>query len=304
MGRSKTKIFVVFGLVLVLLSTFVCLYLFAFKDSTPVIEELIVNKTTLNLEIGDTINIDNCYLTLPSNSEAQVMCLLSNTSLANISGHILTAKQVGETKIYLKAEGRDGYIQKEINIKISEKSTLPDDFSFEREEIVMGINTEYVINNIVYDGNHNFDYEISYTNAGIVTYNPLTGQILPTNTGTTFVNVKLYTKSESITHSFKVAVKDIYREIKIDLPKEDDYYILNMNAKQNEILSIIVYEDETVNNSARIVTEIKENGAQTEIVQGEITPIVIYSENSGESIIKISCYDDSSVFILIKVKVV
>lgn len=304
MGKIRTKILFIFIIIILVGSVFAGIFLINFHDEKVIkIDDLKLNNSKINMEVGENLNVTSCYTVLPKECQANVMCLLSNTKIIELSENILTAKGVGETKIYLKASGKNGFIEKDIDVVVTEKSSIPTDISFDLQEVVLGINTEYAINKINYSDNHIFNCEVSYSNPSVVDYDINSGKLTPKSIGSTDVLVTFSSREDSVTKSFRVIVKDIYREIKMDLEKEGEFYVIKTSLNSVDYLAINVFEDKNLILNSKVKAYFMDENPVAKIVQIEMSNIIIKSTKTGESVLKVYCENDPSVYIYIKIKV-
>lgn len=266
------------------------------------VDDLVIYTQNLNLVVGEQINLENYYTILPKTSKAVVMCIVTNSSYANISGNnVLTAKNLGTTQVLLKVDaGSNNFIERNINIVINEKPCIPTSLNFEKEVVNLNLQSENISNNLTILGSYNVTPTVTYSNSNICSYNYSTGIITPLNYGQTTVKVSFSSNNETISKSFVVNVLDEYRKMEIDLDKVDDYYIFKTTSNKVDFLKVLLYEQNQLVKK-NINADILSNDNELEIIQNENCNIMIMTSNIGESIIKFSCKEDESVYIYVKI---
>lgn len=266
------------------------------------VKDLIINSNNITLEVGQEINLKNYFSLSPTTSKATVMCLIENSTYAKISDdYMLTAKNIGETKIILKVNtGSNNYIEKNINVIITEKSIIPSSISFEKTSVSLGKNTTTCTNKLIASGEYNVAPKISYTNSNVCTYNYKTGLITPINYGSTKITVTFSLNEKIVFNSFDVTICDEYRTISVDLPTLYNFYILNVQPNELKSINIITKEND-IETEFAIKQEFISNNNNSQIVSSEFSNILVKATMSGESILKVFCKDDENIFILIKI---
>lgn len=300
MSKTALKITITCVIILLVLSV-VGYFIFGLTNSNNIkLKDLILHKDRLSLEIGEKINLNELYSIYPNNANANVMCLVVNTSYANISNNkILTAKSCGDTKVLLKVSDGTTFIEKDIDVSITEKATLPDNFYFEKEVININLDNNSTYNPIICYSEYNTLPVITYSNENICSYNYVNGLITPINEGETIVTATFSNKESTITKSFKVTIIDNKSYLITNLEKDGEYYILN--TTQSSINNIEVFNSDGSSSNIDVNAIILENGNDTQIIQTEFNNVLLFTSNYGESIIKISLKDDNNVYVLIKI---
>lgn len=300
--NKKLKITISIISIILVIAIFIVMYLTIFKtNANDVVLDVKVNSITI--EVDQQIDLKDYYIVSPNESSA-VLCVVDDFSVATINNeNILTANKVGSTILYLKtSDGRSGYIEKELTINIIEKLIIPTNFSFEKELVALGIETDFVLNKIVCNENYNVTPSVTYSTQNICSYDAITGKIIPLSVGTTTVTVTFEKNNDKTIKSFDVVVKEKYRKIEFNLSKEDNSYVLKPTVNSLVNFTIYVYE-----NNNLILTntklEIISNECGFSVVQKEYDYVICKATSKGEALIKISCYDDESVFEYIIIKV-
>ncbi len=293
------KIIILSVSIILLLLIFAIIYFTVFKTDKT---DLIVLTDNLTVEVGESVDLKDYYSLISNNKDIEVLCLPSNSSLATVNDeNVITASKVGNLTIYLKTNGSNKIIEKEINLVIKQASVIPISFSFEKSVVNIGINTNYIINKIVTVDNYNVNPTIYYSVNNICEYDVDTGKIIPKNIGTCEVKVSFNLKNNIVENSFTVIVKEIYRKIDVNLTKVDDYYIFNLTKNEFKLLSLTLYEDNVIVNSVAYKTEFLSNNCSAFIEQKEMNSILLTADSLGETVLKIYCKDDESIFVLVKI---
>jgi len=274
-----------------------------FSTKKENVEDLILSTNSINLEVEESVNLNDYFSVYPKNAKAIVMCLIDDSYYAVISkDNIVTAKNIGTTQIYLKvSSGSNNIINKTIGLNVKEKSVIPTNFSFEKSEVNLGINTQFAINNLISENEYNVTPVITYSTNNVCSYDYQTGKVLPINLGSTIVTVTFKLKNKEISQNFKVNVKETYRTIELSYEKENDCYIIDVELNTTKSLNVFVYEDGVVVNG-EIKIDVIENNAGFNLINNEMGTIIYRCSTSGETKLKISCVEDSSVFIFVILK--
>ena len=118
--------------------------------------------------------------------------------------------------------------------------------------------------------------------------------------GTTIVTVKF---NEEKLAGFTVNVIENYRSISVDsAEKVGEYETLNISLNEPPFRINVQVKDESENLlNVELQCDIIENTAGFNIINNEYSVIKFSCSSTGEVILKISCKDDSSVFVLVKI---
>lgn len=301
--KKSLKIICPILIILLLIGIFVLLYFTIFKNESE-IKSLDINTRSIVLEIGDSKDLKDCYTVTPSDASIYVMCFINDASFAEISeDNIILAKSKGETTILIKCNVNDKLVEEEITLTVLDKSIIPSNFTFEHESINISPSTINCFNEIICSENYNVTPTIEYSNSNVCEYNYTTGLITPLNLGTTTITVKFVKNGETVSNSFTVTVEENYRIIETNLTKEDEYYILLLNKDTIGYFTLRTLENNIENANIKLKLEFEINEAQTSIIQHESNTVLLSATSIGESILKIYCEDDESIFIKIKIRV-
>lgn len=295
--NKTVKLSISIIIVTIVISIFLTMYFTIFVKSDE--SDFSLNTHSLVLEIGESKDLKELY-TIENNSNILISCFVSDLRFAEINeDNIITAKSVGETKILFKRGNNLDFEEDYINLSVVETPIIPTSFSFDKSEVTLSLETEYVINNMVCNETYNVTPTITYSVNNICEYNLTTGKIYPIAEGSTIVTVTFTNNGNIISKSFAVNVKNNYRNFSIDLTKVGDYYILSMSANKITSFEVFVYENNNITN-VKINYEFIDNVTNATFIQYEANIVMIKATTSGETILKLSCEDDPSVFALIK----
>ena len=301
MKNTALKITISCLIILLVLAGISYLIISQLSNQNIKIKDILLSTNKITLEIGDKVNLNELYSIYPINATCNVMCLVLDSKCANINNdNILTAKTIGTTKVLLKASSDNNFIEKDIEISVTNKEEVPTSISFEKELVTLSLKSKNISNKITLDCEYNGTPTISYSNEGICSYNYITGVITPKSCGETYVKVKYNLKESTLEKSFKVVVKDDYVKLIVNATKENDYYVLNLTKNKVKTIKVQVYEnDAVISKTLDGVFVINQNN--TKILQHDGSNFVIKVQEQGESILKIFYPEDESIFINIKI---
>ena len=245
-----------------------------------------LSTNVLELEIGEKIDLDNIYFINATTENYVVSFSLSRYDCAKINAHnVLTAENVGEEEMTIVASTKDDRVERKISVKISEETTIPTSFSFEKSEIELFIN-ESVTNKIVCDEIFNAAAEIEYSTQNICEYDAKNGQIVAKNVGETRVCATFSSRGASISQSFVVKIKEKTGEdneqIVLDLEKENGVYKLNIALDETKVVEIL----EPTNQKFLINEDNSTN--LLKISQSENNKIILKAISKGTTTLKIT----------------
>lgn len=241
--NTKLVVSVISSLIVVILA-FIPLYFVCFKDKEIKVEDLVLTKNSLQITVGDKVELDNYYNLKPINSHANVICLIENPLYATINeNNVLTAKDEGNTKIYFRVKTANDFIEKDIDLSIKEKLYLPNSLSFEFDKITLDKNETKT--NVMTVSKTNCEAVVSYSSKNVCEYNYKTGLITPINEGTTIVTIKFCDNESEISKSFEVCVvKNITKEIVIEnLTMVNGEYECLVTVKRTKTLNLEYFEN-------------------------------------------------------------
>lgn len=275
-----------------------------FLQNNEKINEFEVFHTAIFLEVGEKIDLDELYVLKTSSSNYTVSFTLSNYECAKISlTNVLTALNVGQTTLTITASTRQEKREKSIEIYVSEKTTIPTDFSFEKSEILLEIGST-LTNKIVCDEEFNAKTNVSYSNENICEYDIVTGKIEAKNIGETQVFVKLSSKNNEISRSFSVVVSknsiendENDEKIILNLEKEDNFYVKTVEVDKNFIIIISKPLNEEF-----LITEESTDAILT-LIQCENGKIILYAQKVGTTTLKITLKSNTSISTTVKITV-
>ncbi|MBE5745678.1 MAG: hypothetical protein E7359_00090 [Clostridiales bacterium] len=298
---KTTKVILSIVSIVVVFTTFIVLYINIFGKKDYKFE---LKTHYLELKIGESKNLKDLY-TVTNAKNVSILCFVNDITFAEITeDSIITGKSVGETKILFKCGNNVNFEKDYINLSVVEAPVIPTDFSFNKTEITLSLNTEFVINNLICNENYNVTPVITYSVNNICEYNVATNKITPISLGTTIVYVTFSTEESSITRSFTVNVKNNYRNLTINLTKENNFYILYMTQNVVANFEILIYENSILQTGIKLNYEfLDENSVHASFIQYESNIFMLKATNEGETFLKVYCEDDPSVFELIKLKV-
>lgn len=300
--NKATKITLSVLIFVVTISIFISFYFIIFNNNKV---DFDLQTNHLTIYVDDTIDLKE-YYTVKGNTNILISCFVSNISFADISeDNILTAKAVGETKILFKFGNKTNFEKNYINLTITEKPTIPTEFHFDKTEVTLSLETEFVVNNLICKENYNVTPTISYSINNICEYNIANGKITPLSIGSTIVTVTFVNGNNIVSNSFSVVVKNNYRSLVVNLTKEVEYYNLSIDIEQNKVTTfeVKVYEDNKLLTNVKVKFEFLENVIDASILQYEANLVMIKVNSKGQGLLKIYCEDDPSIFELVKIEV-
>jgi len=301
--KKYLKIILPILILIIVVVAFFTMYYTIFGNKRQ-IQSLEITTNNISLEVGDTKDLKDCYLVEPEEANFYVMCYISDESCAEINANnILTAKSVGNTTILLKCKVKNKPFEEEIDLTVTEKQVIPSSFGFEYTSITTGLNSTNCYNNIVCSESYNVVPSIEYSINNVCEYNYNTGLITPISLGTTTVTVKFEKDGEIVSNSFTVNVENNYRSIVPSLSKEGDYFILNLSKNSLQSFTLKTFESGVEDPSIKINFEFNSNEINASILQYELNCVIIKATEVGETILKVSCKDDESIFVNIKLRV-
>lgn len=300
--NKATKICLSILICTLVIAIFVAFYFIVFKTNDKLDLDLKTNH--IILEVGETKDLKECY-TVNNKSNVSILCFVSDLTYAEINeDNILTAKSKGETRILFKCGNSVDFEEKYINLTIVDKPIIPTDFNFDKSEVTLSLETEFIVNEINCLENYNVTPIISYSVNNICEYDVVTGKVLPISLGSTTVTVTFATDEHTISKSFVVNVKNNYRNFVINLTKENDYYILSLENNKISNFKVEVFENNILLTNVKVKFEFLENNTGASILQYESNIVMIRANSVGQSLLKIYCEDDPSVYKLIHIEVV
>lgn len=327
----KKLLSVIFVSLILLGSLFAIIFVTCFKeDNKNLVTDLIVSNQNLTIKVGDKIDLKDFYTIKPLDISANVLCLVENSRFAVIDeNNVLTAKNAGNTKIYLKVNSGTDIIERDINLAIedltednqtenqtdnqtdegniqSDAQVNPTSLSFENENMNITLSDENCKNELIVTGDYNTTPVVEYSDETICEYNVNSGAITPKATGQTTVTVKFFNGKEEISKSFSVKVADD-ESISIELTspiiqKVDDYYTISISSgsTKGKVVTISCKEDDVKKTGCVFSYEIITNSCGL-VCQLDKESIVLKASNSGESDLKISL-DGTDIFVILKVR--
>lgn len=298
---NKIKIIISSVFAVSVILVFLVIYIVALPSDNK--NELSVNVESITLEVGDSVDLSN-YYTVKSKKSLEVLCLSQNNALASVTNEkTLTANASGQTKIYFKiTDGKGGYIEKFITANIIDKQIIPSVFSFEKESVVMGVDTAFIENKIISDVEFNVIPNVSYSNDSICSYNYQTGKIYPLNEGTTTITVQFSHKNRHVENGFEVCVKNNYCTIALNnTTKIGDEYYKTLSVNASSFLTYDILNNEN-NNEYTMMYEIVENSCDI-LVQKEYSKYILKGTKQGVAKIKFYLKEDESVYVILNVEV-
>ena len=309
--NTKLLVSIISSLIFVILA-FIPIYFICFKNKEIVVEDLILTRNNLTLNVGDKVELKNFYNLKPLGAKTNVLCLIENSKFATISGdNVLTAKGVGNTKIYFRVSAGDEFIEKNIDLSVNQKLSIPSSISFEFDSITLDI-FETKTNKLT-TSQTNCEASITYSSPNVCKYNHKTGVITPIGVGSTTLTIKFSDKENEISKSFEVCVvKNITKEIVIEnLSKESDFYECSVEVGRSKTLNLNFYEDGNVVDDYDFDYQLlDENLLEVNATNLITTPTLganklqFKAKATGEIFIKIFVNNSVKTEIILKVKVI
>jgi hypothetical protein len=209
--------------------------------------DIVSNVSTIELEVGDTLKIDNDSISVsPLNCTEKLVFTTNDSSVATcgtLSG-IVSAQGVGSCNLIVSvSKSQTENIKTIISIVVTEKVLYAEDVEIDDTNLVLAVGESKKLN-IKITGSYNALPSIESEN-GLLTCNPETFVVSALKTGSDVLNIS-FPISKTQTKEFKIAVminpKNEYSqniEIKLD---SENYAMVEYSALSDEDDCQIAFE--------------------------------------------------------------